>query len=1310
MIKIKSSLYLSILLFLSLFPTTSSTFNYIQSALILPPKYSISETLHTLRPYCLTIPIHECVALEKYVLLSLTSGSVSQRGADSFSYEDTLGTPFIFASSQNHQNYQEKLQDSLSCAIFELNSPTTISDVIVVDTLKHTLNITNKQSISESVTNFCFLHNLNLKDCNVILTYFGDAAATNLRLRLINKCDLKHVKTGSNAIVNINTSSWSVQYNSGVVPNIELLNAISITIPFPQHLSIVSVPTSSRRETFRVCLQLKSHESVSVKEFNPSIVVRFRLDMYNKDSNIMIPTKKSEWESETAQRHGPWRLGTLLEQSIYIDLKSHTEFGTLGIVTCVAQIGMWVHTTEGKGTEIAWGKKVKSTFDVLPESLPQPRTPILQPLPIGDTSITPIPALRSHRYQHRLRLTHVTQLNVIDGQSHVLMRTALGLPAEDFDVVFVSANKFAPNSESVSKLIRGNIGVVHAPIVVDKDLLKQFLPSKTIESDTADSSKQSQQSMAIYAMIVALEKAVNTVMDRSKNNFTHSCEDLQPSFWRLLRPLTYALAGSDIVTFTNIASLSTQDVIIGLAAKCAGVSVVVCDPGNLNHALPTIKGVTAMIVPSYVAASHWAHIFDVHNIVNISIKVAQPGGSLAVPVLSNIERESDTFTIAFIGRLSQTKNPSIFIRVANEILTTLKSKNTESSYTLPHESYSGKKLQFWVIGDGLLRHVLEEMVVEFGIENDIIFKGSTPHQQVLKYLSKKQINLVLHTTLTNETFCLSNVEAMAAGVPVITYGVGGVADYLRKTNLNGTHLEQNDDQHGFVADSPTIQAMATAVLDLLAKGQNYLKIIEQNSMKYILSHGLLEMDMVKRFSNTYRSLVFGATLSRNIHLKIKTSAGTMFSKEAKSLQLKLIELNPKDSFQSSLALFERSVRLLRGVPFNEWYDKTRNLDKEEVNDIAKGMLQQRKDLILPGIIRSGKKKWVELQELNAPNGIPTPHGEGLWPGNFDARGNFYLTSLHKLKHDEDQLRFNVQHGLMPDVFLEVADNYTLLLDTLELKNGVMNVNSFVFLDTFALETVGTTYNWLNFRSHLPKIIDGTALHASTDFGMAEQEYYSGERAPGLTVVDDFLSPKALNDMLFFLQSSTIWFDVKNGYLGAYFNDGLSTPLLGQIEDELRVKMPNVIGNLSLNTVWAYKCSNTSPEGLAIHADMAAVNINLWLTPTDSNIELNDDESGGSGGLIVYLTRDEDLPKDWNFHAMNSFADSSIEKMYNFVKETKSQKIQIPYKQNRATIFHSRLFHESAKFKFKNDYKNSRINLTFLFGSPDLDKKFTTWDF
>jgi hypothetical protein len=42
-------------------------------------------------------------------------------------------------------------------------------------------------------------------------------------------------------------------------------------------------------------------------------------------------------------------------------------------------------------------------------------------------------------------------------------------------------------------------------------------------------------------------------------------------------------------------------------------------------------------------------------------------------------------------------------------------------------------------------------------------------------------------------------------------------------------------------------------------------------------------------------------------------------------------------------------------------------------------------------------------------------------------------------------------------------------------------------------------------------------------------------------------------------------------------------------------------------------------------------------------------------------------------------------------------VTVPYRQNRAVIFDSALFHRSGRVSFKPGYANRRINFTLLFG-------------
>ena len=116
--------------------------------------------------------------------------------------------------------------------------------------------------------------------------------------------------------------------------------------------------------------------------------------------------------------------------------------------------------------------------------------------------------------------------------------------------------------------------------------------------------------------------------------------------------------------------------------------------------------------------------------------------------------------------------------------------------------------------------------------------------------------------------------------------------------------------------------------------------------------------------------------------------------------------------------------------------------------------------------------------------------------------------------------------------------------------------------------------------------------------------------------------------------------------------------------------------------WIYKY-DSNKRGINIHADPAKINVNFWVTPDEGN--LNPD----SGGLKVW---NKIPPDDWDFHQYNS----GVEKMKKFLSDNKSIEQTIPYKENRAVIFNSKLFHSTDEFRFDDSYKNRRLNITFLY--------------
>jgi hypothetical protein len=85
------------------------------------------------------------------------------------------------------------------------------------------------------------------------------------------------------------------------------------------------------------------------------------------------------------------------------------------------------------------------------------------------------------------------------------------------------------------------------------------------------------------------------------------------------------------------------------------------------------------------------------------------------------------------------------------------------------------------------------------------------------------------------------------------------------------------------------------------------------------------------------------------------------------------------------------------------------------------------------------------------------------------------------------------------------------------------------------------------------------------------------------------------------------------------------------------------------------------------------------------------QSGSAhGGLVIW---DIAAPLDWDFSKYNN-NETAIRR---FLAERGASSVTVPYRENRAVIFDSDLFHETDSTAFKNGYTNRRMNITLLYG-------------
>ncbi len=119
--------------------------------------------------------------------------------------------------------------------------------------------------------------------------------------------------------------------------------------------------------------------------------------------------------------------------------------------------------------------------------------------------------------------------------------------------------------------------------------------------------------------------------------------------------------------------------------------------------------------------------------------------------------DDNQIVVSFVGRLTEIKNISMFIRSAS----------------VYRENNPDTKLRFLIVGDGHLRVRLEAEAKELELGGLMTFTGNRTDTAAVYTASD-----IIALTSLNEGTPLSLIEAMAANRPVISTAVGGVVDLL----------------------------------------------------------------------------------------------------------------------------------------------------------------------------------------------------------------------------------------------------------------------------------------------------------------------------------------------------------------------------------------------------------------------------------------------------------------------------------------------------------------------------------------------------
>ncbi|MDT5410741.1 MAG: hypothetical protein QOG14_2961 [Mycobacterium sp.] len=208
------------------------------------------------------------------------------------------------------------------------------------------------------------------------------------------------------------------------------------------------------------------------------------------------------------------------------------------------------------------------------------------------------------------------------------------------------------------------------------------------------------------------------------------------------------------------------------------------------------------------------------------------------------------------------------------------------------------------------------------------------------------------------------------------------------------------------------------------------------------------------------------------------------------------------------------------------------------------------------------------------------------------------------------------------------------------------------------------------------------VNTSVDYRPIQQAFVTGQK---VQVIDDFLTPEALDQLRKFCLESTVWrHPYKFGYVGAFPQNGFVSTSLFAIAEEFSAALGEAFDQYQLAQWWAFVYDTKLP-GTDIHGDDADFSLNLWITPDSSNLDPD------GGGLVIW---DKTAPSDWSYNDYNSGGD----RVRQYLRDQNAESSIIPYRENRAVLFEGHLFHRTDDFSFAPGFENRRRSVTFLFRS------------
>ncbi|MDO7977846.1 glycosyltransferase [Oceanotoga sp. DSM 15011] len=183
---------------------------------------------------------------------------------------------------------------------------------------------------------------------------------------------------------------------------------------------------------------------------------------------------------------------------------------------------------------------------------------------------------------------------------------------------------------------------------------------------------------------------------------------------------------------------------------------------KLNKVIAPTENIKNVLVDYGVPSDHI-------RVIPTGIDVDKFQSDIKWNIRENFNIQEDDRVLLFVGRVAKEKNIDFLIKMFKKL------------------TYEESNLKFLIIGDGVERQNLEEIVVENKLQQKVFFAGAQPREKVID--AYKQADIFTFASYT-ETQGLVVLESMAAGTPVVALGKMGVYDLLSQPETGGIMIDE----------------------------------------------------------------------------------------------------------------------------------------------------------------------------------------------------------------------------------------------------------------------------------------------------------------------------------------------------------------------------------------------------------------------------------------------------------------------------------------------------------------------------------------